>query len=165
MLWPVDVFETFADRNIDDAAQIWAEATAARDGDIEVPGLQLSRPVIEQVLNRSPRSRLLIARSRDGVAMGFAATEPHLGDDESVAQLRYLGVRPSAWGQRVGETLLRELEVVLRASGLRAPCCRSTQTTRGRLRCTYGWAGRPPGSRNPIPEPASPSSGTSCVWS
>jgi GNAT superfamily N-acetyltransferase len=49
--------------------------------------------------------------------MGFAATAPRLGEDESLAELRYLGVRPSAWGQDVGETLLRELEPVLRASG------------------------------------------------
>jgi ribosomal protein S18 acetylase RimI-like enzyme len=156
MLWPVDVFETFADRNIDDAAQIWAEATAARDGDIEVPGLQLSRPVIEQVLNRSPRSRLLIARSRDGVAMGFAATEPHLGDDESVAQLRYLGVRPSAWGQRVGETLLRELEVVLRASGFTRALL-SVYTDNARATALYvrlGWT--PSGQPQPHPRTGKP---------
>jgi hypothetical protein len=39
--------------DIDDAARIWAEATAARDGQDEVPGLGISRPVIQGVLDRS----------------------------------------------------------------------------------------------------------------
>jgi ribosomal protein S18 acetylase RimI-like enzyme len=155
----VDVFETVADRDIDDAAQIWAEATAARDTDIEVPGLELSRPVIEQVLNRSRRSRLLIARSTEGIAMGFAATEPHLGDDQSVAELRYLGVLPSAWGQGVGETLLRELEAVLRATGFtRAVLSVYTDNTRAiALYARLGWTLR--GQPQPHPRTGKPEQG------
>lgn len=98
------------------AAQIWAEATAAREGD-EVPGLDLARPVIQDVLDRSPRSFLLIARSADGAATGFAAIEPLPGPDEAGAQVSYLGVRPQAWGQGIAERLLRELRARLKAAG------------------------------------------------
>jgi len=70
----------------DDAAQIWAEATAARDGHDEVAGLDVSRPVIQGVLDRSSRALLLIARSADGTA-GFAAVEPLAGSGDAVAQV------------------------------------------------------------------------------
>jgi hypothetical protein len=49
--------------DVDDAARIWAEATAARDGDDEVAGLRHSRPVIQGVLDRSPRPVVLMARA------------------------------------------------------------------------------------------------------
>jgi ribosomal protein S18 acetylase RimI-like enzyme len=96
------------DHLIDDAAQIWAEATAARDGDDEVPGLDVSRPVIQSVLDRSSRALLLIARSADGTAAGFAVIEPLGGRNEAVAEVSYVGVRPRLWGQGVGERLLLE---------------------------------------------------------
>jgi len=35
--------------DIDVAAQVWAEATAARDGDEDVADLSVSRPVIRQL--------------------------------------------------------------------------------------------------------------------
>jgi ribosomal protein S18 acetylase RimI-like enzyme len=107
-------------RNGDDvtaAAQIWAAATAARDGDDEVPGLDVARPVIQGVLDRSPRSFLLIARSTGGAATGFAAIEPLPGADEAAAQVSYLGVRPQAWGQGIAGRLLADLPVRLRAAG------------------------------------------------
>jgi ribosomal protein S18 acetylase RimI-like enzyme len=92
---------------IDEAARIWAEATAARDQRAEVPALEDSRPVIQGVLDRSSRAFLLIARCADGTAAGFAAIEPEPGSNET-AQISYIGVRPRLWGQRVGETLLLE---------------------------------------------------------
>jgi ribosomal protein S18 acetylase RimI-like enzyme len=99
------------------AAQIWAEATATREGDDEVPGLDVARPVIQDVLDRSPRSFLLIARSADGAATGFAAVEPLPGADGAGAQVSYLGVRPQMWGQGVAGRLLQELLVRLKAAG------------------------------------------------
>jgi ribosomal protein S18 acetylase RimI-like enzyme len=96
--------------------QIWAEATAARDGHDEVPGLDVSRPVIQCVLDRSSRALLLIARSADGTA-GFAAIEPLAGGSNVVAQVSYVGVRPRLWGQGVGERLLLEMRWRLRAAG------------------------------------------------
>jgi ribosomal protein S18 acetylase RimI-like enzyme len=99
---------------IDEAAGIWAEATAVRDGDAEVPPLDLARPVIQGVLDRSSRSFLLIALSADGTAGGFAAIEPvpgapgAPGGDEATAQISYIGVCPRLWGQHIAETLLLE---------------------------------------------------------
>lgn len=103
--------------DVTDAAQIWAETTAARDGDDKVPGLDVARPVIQGVLDRSPRSFLLIARSADGTATGFAATEPLRSVNETGAQLSYLGVRPHLWGQGIAERLLLELRSRLKAAG------------------------------------------------
>jgi ribosomal protein S18 acetylase RimI-like enzyme len=101
---------------LDDAAQIWAEATAARDGHDEVAGLGVSRPVIQGVLDRSSRALLLIARSAEGAA-GFAVIEPLAGSGEVVAQVSYVGVRPQLWGQGVGEKLLLEMRRRLKAAG------------------------------------------------
>jgi ribosomal protein S18 acetylase RimI-like enzyme len=113
----VDVIDAAGrDPLIDDAAQIWAEATAARDGHDEVAGLDVSRPVIQGVLDRSSRALLLIARSADGTA-GFAAVEPLAGSGDAVAQVSYVGVRPQQWGQGVGETLLLEMRRHLKAAG------------------------------------------------
>ncbi len=78
---------------VDEAAQVWAEATAARDGNGEVPGLEVSRPVIQEVLDRSAGALLLIARSADGTAAGFAVVEPLAGRDKPVVQVSYMGVR------------------------------------------------------------------------
>jgi ribosomal protein S18 acetylase RimI-like enzyme len=103
-------------QDVDDAAQIWAEATAARDGG-EVPGLDISRPIIQGVLDRSGRSLLLIARTADNVAGGFAVTEPLDATSATRAEVRYLGVRPGLWGLRIGEHLLRELRPQLAGAG------------------------------------------------
>ena len=105
---------------IDEAAQIWAEATAARGGRDEVPGLEDSRPVIQSVLDRSEQSFLLIARSADGIAAGFAAIEPVANRNEPTAEVAYFGVSPRCWGQGVGETLLLETRRRLKAAGYAA---------------------------------------------
>lgn len=102
---------------IDEAAQIWAEATAARDGHRQVPALDVSRPVIQDALDRSSRAFLLIARSADGTAAGFAAIEPAPGSSETTAQVSYIGVLPRLWGQGIGETLLLETRRRLKAAG------------------------------------------------
>ncbi|MEU8230540.1 hypothetical protein AB0C12_13180 [Actinoplanes sp. NPDC048967] len=41
--------------HLDDAAMIWAEATAARDGDAEIAALSVARPIIQRVHPRSGR--------------------------------------------------------------------------------------------------------------
>ncbi|WP_170210202.1 GNAT family N-acetyltransferase [Saccharopolyspora antimicrobica] len=98
--------------HVDDAARIWAEATAARDRDPEVASLESARPIIQGVLDRSPRSLLLVAVAGEE-ALGFAAVEP-VG---STAEVSYVGVRPSAWGAGVGTALLRSLPSELTARG------------------------------------------------
>ncbi len=109
-----------ADRDsgdVDDAAQIWAEATAARDGQDEVAGLSLSRPLIEAVLDGSPAAFVLVARGADGAAAGFVAVEPVARTGQALAEVRYFGVRPSLWGRHVGELLLTELRARLKSAG------------------------------------------------
>jgi ribosomal protein S18 acetylase RimI-like enzyme len=149
----MDVIEGPAGRReVDDAARIWAEATAARDGDEEVAGLEVSRPIIQGVLDSSPRALLLIARATDGVAAGFAAIEPLGGTDEDVAEVRYLGVRPRMWGQGVGESLLTELPSRLRAAGF-GRAVLSVYEDNGRATALYerlGWRAAGPATAHPV---------------
>ncbi len=50
----VEVIVAAPGRYVDDAARIRAEATTAREGDTEIPSLDVARPLIAGVLNRSP---------------------------------------------------------------------------------------------------------------
>jgi len=114
----VKVVVAEAGEYVDDAAQIWAEATAARDGDVDAAPLDVSRPIIEAVVNRSARSLLLIALDVDGRTLGFAAAEPRSNaGGERRAELRYLGVRPDAWGVGVATQLLTTLRLQLKTAG------------------------------------------------
>lgn len=147
---------TRSDQDIDDAAQIWVEATAARDGDDEVAGLEDSRPIIQGVLDRSPRSLLLLARTADGAAAGFAAVEPAEGTDPRLAQLSYFGVSPRMWGQGIGERLMRELPAVLATAGF-ARARLSVYVDNGRATSLYqrlGW--RSAGEPTPHPRTRKP---------
>lgn len=99
------------------AAHIWAEATAARDGDPDVASLDLSRPLIEKVIGNSPRSLLAVARDTESRALGFAAVEPLAGPDDERASVRYLGVRPEFWGNGIGGELLKALRGSLSRCG------------------------------------------------
>ncbi|MGV9309553.1 N-acetyltransferase family protein [Nonomuraea sp. NPDC003727] len=103
-------------QHIDEAATIWAETTAARDGDDEVAPLSLARPVIQAVVDSSPRSLLFVALGADERIVGFAAVEP-VPADESTAEVRYLGVHPGSWGQGVGRHLMSALPDRLPAAG------------------------------------------------
>ncbi len=97
-----DVSDSPADR--DAVAQLWAETTAARDGRDEVAPLDRSRPVIDAVLDGSPRSVLLVGRD-DQQVVAFAAAAPV---DERTAEVRYIGVSPRAWGGGVGTGKLEQ---------------------------------------------------------
>jgi ribosomal protein S18 acetylase RimI-like enzyme len=108
------------DAHIDDAARIWAAATAARDGDVDVPPLELARPIIQNVLSNSRRSRLIVAVTCDGgQTVGFAAVEPSgpSGPAADVAEVRYVGVHPQGWGTGIGAELMRALPERLAAIG------------------------------------------------
>ncbi|RLK22561.1 acetyltransferase (GNAT) family protein [Micromonospora sp. M71_S20] len=111
----VRVRPTSDERHIDEAARIWAAATAARDGDTEIAPLRLARPLIEAVVGSTPRSFLLVALDADRV-VGFAAVEP-VPTDESTAEIRYLGVAPDSWGRGVGRHLLRAAPTHLAGAG------------------------------------------------
>jgi ribosomal protein S18 acetylase RimI-like enzyme len=151
----VDITEAVkGSRDLDDAAQLWAEATAARDRSADVADLNSSRPVLEAVLDRSPHSFVLIARADDGSAAGLAAVEPA---GATAAEVCYFGVHPGHWGQGVGAVLLRAVQERLTASGYRtAQLLVYTDNTRAvALYERLGWqpAGRPaPHPRTGKPE-------------
>jgi ribosomal protein S18 acetylase RimI-like enzyme len=124
----VDVVEAcLGSRELEDAAQIWAEATAFRDGETEIADLSDSLPIIEAVLGRSPQAFVLLARADGGVAAGFAAAEPITADPATAelttgatgtrAEVAYLGVRPGMWGRGVGQLLLRQVQSRLTSAG------------------------------------------------
>ena len=133
-----------------EAATIWAEATAARDGAAEIAPPDLARPVIQRVTESSARSFLLVALDGDDQIVGFAAIEP-ASSNESTAEIRYLGVQPGRWGGGIGRQLMLSLPGRLAAAGF----------TRGELdvyldnpRATklyegLGW--RPSGNATPHP--------------
>jgi ribosomal protein S18 acetylase RimI-like enzyme len=148
--------QTRAPASVDAAAQIWAEATAARDGEDEVADLADSRPIIQGVLDRSPDSMLLLARSEHGIPLAFAAVEPVRDQGHRVAELSYFGVNPHLFGQGVGKELLRELRRRLKARGYqRAELSVYVDNIRAvRLYERLGWQAR--GEPTPHPRTGKP---------
>jgi ribosomal protein S18 acetylase RimI-like enzyme len=141
---------------IDAAAQIWAEATAARDGRAEVAALADARPIIQGVLDRSAQAFLLIALSADEVAAGFAVIEPAVGRSDATAEVTYIGVRPGMWGQGIGAALLRAASDRLTATGY-VSVELSVYVANRRAVALYerlGW--QPVGSPSPHPRTAKP---------
>jgi len=114
----VDVVEASrGSLELEDAAQIWAEATAFRDGETEIAELADSLPILEAVLDRSPQYFVLLAQADGGVAAGFVAVEPVAGTHGAQAEVSFLGVRPSRWGRGVAELLLRQVGSRLATAG------------------------------------------------
>ncbi|MCV3239026.1 GNAT family N-acetyltransferase [Mesorhizobium sp. ZC-5] len=105
--------------HLDTAAQIWAEATSARDGDDDVPPLGISRPIIVRVLESSRRALLLVILNDAGEAVGFAAIAPVPGNAD-MAELHYVGVSPRAWGGGFGKQLMAAVPAALRKRGFTA---------------------------------------------
>jgi len=106
--------------HLDGAAQVWAEATAARDGDPEVAPLDLSRPVIASALGRPGALLFVVLDEHEQVAAFAVAGPPPSADPESsagTAEVYYLGVRPSLWGTGLGRGVLRFLCAELAVAG------------------------------------------------
>ncbi|WP_329787053.1 GNAT family N-acetyltransferase [Lentzea sp. DG1S-22] len=97
--------------HVDAAALIWAHAVAERDG-YGVPALEEARPGIENALAGEPS--LFLLAMRDGVPVGFVAGGPQ---ETRTAYINYVGVHPDAWGEGVGEALLRALPAALTGCG------------------------------------------------
>ena len=112
--------------HIDGAAQVWAEATAARDEDPDVAPLENSRPIIARVFGR-PRSVLVVALDGSKVVAFAVAAPAHDGaapleDDSaaaavSTAEVEYVGVSPGRWGRGLARGTLRLMCNELAAGG------------------------------------------------
>lgn len=105
--------------HIDGAAQVWAEATAARDGDPDVAPLEISRPIIASVFDQ-PRAVLVVALDQASQVAAFALAAPAHGNaaaPATTAEVEYVGVRPRNWGAGLARSVLRQLCAELAASG------------------------------------------------
>ena len=105
--------------HIDGAAQVWAEATAFRDGDPDVAPLEDSRPIIAGVAAR-PRSVLIVALDDEDQVMAFAVAAPAREGTENLAgaaEVEYVGVRPRGWGIGLARGVLELLCAELAADG------------------------------------------------
>lgn len=105
--------------HIDGAAQVWAEATAFRDGDSEAAPLEKSRPIIAGVVDRS-RSVLVVALDDEERIMAFAVAAPAVESEvdlSSTAEVEYVGVRPGGWGIGLAREVLERLCAELTADG------------------------------------------------
>lgn len=100
---------------LDDAARLWAAATAARDGDRDLAPLSRSRPLIEQVL-AADGSMILLLDADTGELQAFATAQP-TRDEEANALVGYFAVHPRAWGRGLGRRLAAELPGRLRELG------------------------------------------------
>ena len=142
---PVNVILDRDEASVVAAAQVWAEATAARDGDPDVAPLALSRPLIAKVVGSSARSLLAVARDAEGLVLGFAAVEPLADPDGRRASVRYLGVRPEFWGQGIAGSLLEALRRSLPDQGFTsAELCVYTDNDRAvRTYRRHGWEAQP----------------------
>ena len=112
-------------------------------------GLDLARPLIEEVLAGSPKAFLLLVLD-SGEPIGFAAVEPPPGG-EGEAELRYLGVAPNRWGGGAARALLAALPERLELGGFRRArlwVYADNRRATG-LYAAYGW--RADGA--PVPHP------------
>ena len=159
--------------DIDGAAQVWAEATAARDGD-EVAPLSDSRPILLRAL-AGPGAEFTVAVDGDQV-VAFATAGQAQIDGGTAA-----GGRSGSATQRAAGSRRLPTSAPRRTAGARAwlewwsgrwpgswpslamtrHSCSSMRTTRGPGGSTSGWAGSlMPHRRRPIRAPAGRSSAT-----
>ena len=116
--------------DIDGAAQVWAEATAARDSDDEVAPLSDSRPILLRVL-AGPGAQFTVAVDGDRVVAfatagqaqndgGTAAGGDAAGGDFAggrFAEVTYVGTAPDHWGEGLAAMVLRALARQLADAG------------------------------------------------
>jgi ribosomal protein S18 acetylase RimI-like enzyme len=116
---PIRVIVDGSRQRLEDAARIWAEATAVRDGESAVAPLELAREVIRAALDGSPRSLLLVALDESDRVRGFVTAVPRQASDGDarVVELTHVGVDPAVWGGGVGSILLRSTADALRSEG------------------------------------------------
>ena len=123
--------------DIDGAAQVWAEATAARDGDDEVAALSDSRPILLRALS-GPGAEFTVAvdgdrvvafataaqaqndggaedgegvqdGGRDAAGGGRDAADGRFAEGGRFAEVSYVGTAPDRWGEGLAGMVLRAL--------------------------------------------------------
>lgn len=102
----------------DQAAHIWALATAKRDDDsLESVEHDEAIPLIRETLSSSDRAFLLTLND-DDTMMVFAAIGPaRESDDPVVGEIRYMGVAPGHWGEGWARRILVAVPEAMRESG------------------------------------------------
>jgi ribosomal protein S18 acetylase RimI-like enzyme len=97
--------------DVDAIAQLWAEATAARDRDPDVAGLELSRPLILEALARPGAVAMVAVDGGEVVAFALA----HRAGE--IPRVQYLAVSPRRWGEGLAAAALEALVGQLAADG------------------------------------------------
>lgn len=115
----MDIVKTRDAQAIEEAARIWAEATAKRDDSEASDGVvSQTVPLIHDVLEASDRSFLLTLSEEEDGMLSFAAIEPQRdANDPAKAELRFIGVAPGHWGEGWARRLLVALPDALREEG------------------------------------------------
>jgi ribosomal protein S18 acetylase RimI-like enzyme len=88
-------------------AQLWAEATAARDSDSDVAGLELSRPLILEATSKPNAVSVLALEGDRVVAFALAHAE------DAVPKVQFVAAAPDCWGRghagRVLDAMVEQL--------------------------------------------------------
>ena len=105
--------------DIDGAAQVWAEATAARDRDDEVAPLSDSRPILLRALGEPGAAFTVAVDEGRVVAFATAARATNDGGAERgrFAEVSYVGTAPDRWGEGLAGIVLRALARQLADAG------------------------------------------------
>jgi len=107
-----NVVPSGAEGSPQEAAHLWALATARRDGHREPRSAQECLPGVQRRL-ALPGAELLVARAKDGAATGFAL----FAHGPACLEVFYLAVHPDAWGTGVATELLARVEQRARELG------------------------------------------------
>lgn len=102
----------------DRAAHIWAHATAKRDDNpVQTDDYEAAIPLMQEALDASPRS-FLLTLEQDGDMLVFVAIQPaREAEDDTVGEMRYMGVAPGHWGEGWARRILVAVPAAMRDSG------------------------------------------------
>jgi len=92
-------------------AQLWAEATAARDGDPDVAGLELSRPLVLDAMDRPGTIATVAVDGGEVVAFALAYL------DGGAPRVGFVAASPERWGEGLAARVLQALTAELAVEG------------------------------------------------
>lgn len=102
------------------AARIWALATAKRDDNIADSDVEAAAlPLIQDSLDSSERAFVLALMQEEDM-LAFVAIQPSREDDnETVGELRFMGVAPGRWGEGWARRILVAVPAAMRENGFK----------------------------------------------